>query len=306
MMLMEVNILKGLDNSCSYAGFDTINYYQESYVSTHRRLLGHMHRSSVVFVICSPQVTSMGTQKVEINEFSMGTTSSLLTVGTRFKKGVLHIVSNSVVPGTDVTSDFLTFLELVKHGDIKWAIAVLVFMFLPFFFKMAEFVVDLYRGKVKENNVVGLFLHLPFVAPIVHLSLGLRILLIDPTKPENLSSIEKVAKVAALGSMYEAFLESGPQLQLQLHIILSTGRPSVTQVASVVLSTLSLTLASCRAFYVQRSQELTDPEPNIHMILRVFPYMLIQVHIMRIKICHLVILHMFFPIRCYQLPWSGP
>ena len=68
MMLMEVNILKGLDNSCSYAGFDTINYYQESYVSTHRRLLGHMHRSSVVFVFSSPQVTSMGTQKVEIDE----------------------------------------------------------------------------------------------------------------------------------------------------------------------------------------------------------------------------------------------
>ena len=206
-----------------------------------------------------------------------GRMKRMMTVGMRLKKGVLHIVSNSVLPGADVTSDFLTFLELWEHGDIGWAIAVLVFMFVPFFFKLAEFVVDLCRGKVKENNVVGLFLHLPFVAPIVHLSLGLRILLIDPTKPENLSSIEKVAKVAALGSMYEAFLESGPQLQLQLHIILSTGRPTKTQMVSIVLSTLSLTLASCRAFYVQRSRELADPEPNIHMILRVFPYMLIQV-----------------------------
>ena len=206
-----------------------------------------------------------------------GRMKRMMTVGMRMKKGVLHIFSNSVLPGTDVTSDFLTFLELWKHGDIKWAIAVLVFMFVPFFFKLGEFVVDLCRGEVKENNVVGLFLHLPFVAPIVHLSLGLRILLIDPTKPENLSSIEKVAKVAALGSMYEAFLESGPQLQLQLHIILSTGRPTKTQLISIVFSTLSLTLASCRAFYVQRSRELADPEPNVHMILRVFPYMLIQV-----------------------------
>ena len=111
-----------------------------------------------------------------------GKMKRVMTVGMRLKKGVLHIVSNSVLPGTDVTSDFLTFLELMQHGDIKWAIAVLFFMFVPFFFKLGEFVVDLCRGKVKENNIIGLFLHLPFVAPIVHLSLGLRILLIDPLR----------------------------------------------------------------------------------------------------------------------------
>ena len=218
----------------------------------------------------------------------------------RLQKGVLHIVSNSVVPGSDISSDFLTFLELLENGDIGWAAAVLFFMFVPFFFKMGEFLVDLCRGKVKENNVVGLFLHLPFVAPIVHLSLGLRILLIDPTKPENLSSIEKVAKAAALGSMYEAFLEAGPQLQLQLHIILSTGRPTKTQLVSIVLSTLSLTLASCRAFFVQRSPKFADPEPNIHMILRVFPYMLVQV---LQEILNMLIT--LTCVRCCQLLLSG-
>ena len=74
------------------------------------------------------------------------------------KKGVLHIIFNSVVPLADVTSYFLTFLELWAHGDLGWAIAVLFFMFLPFLFKFFEFVVDLCRGKVRENNVVGLFL----------------------------------------------------------------------------------------------------------------------------------------------------
>ena len=78
----------------------------------------------------------------------------MTTKGMRLKKGVLHIVTNSVVPGADVTSDFLTFLELWEHGDIGWAISVLVFMFAPFFFKLAEFVVDLSRGKVKENNTI--------------------------------------------------------------------------------------------------------------------------------------------------------
>ena len=153
----------------------------------------------------------------------MGTMKRMTSVGNRMMKGMLHIVFNSVVPGWDVASDLFTFLELANHGDHGWAAAVLTFMFVPFLFNLGEFSVDLCKGKVKEKNVVGLFLHLPFVAPIVHLGLGLRILLIDPTKPQNLSIIEKVAKVGALGSMYEAFLESGPQLQLQLHIILSTG-----------------------------------------------------------------------------------
>ena len=87
----------------------------------------------------------------------------MLTVGMRLKKGTLHIIFNSVLPGADVSSDFFTFLELWAHSDIGWAIAVLFFMFLPFLFKFSEFVVDLCRGKVKENNVVGLLLHLPFV-----------------------------------------------------------------------------------------------------------------------------------------------
>ena len=81
----------------------------------------------------------------------------VMTRGNRMKKGVLHIVSNSVVPGTDVTSDFFTFLELWQHGDYGWAAAVLTFVFVPFVFKSGEFVVDLCKGKVAEKNVVGLF-----------------------------------------------------------------------------------------------------------------------------------------------------
>ena len=136
---------------------------------------------------------------------------------SRLKNGSLYIVRNSVIPGTDVTSDFFTFYQLWDNDHTKWARVVLFFMFFPFLFKIGEFLVNLCKEKkVRESSVVRLF-------PIVHLSLGLRILLIDPTQPENLSSIEKVAKVAALDSMYEDFLESGPQVQVQLHIILSTG-----------------------------------------------------------------------------------
>ena len=46
---------------------------------------------------------------------------------------------------------------------------------------------------------------------------------------------------------------------------------------SVVISTINLTLSACRTFYVQRSPEFADPQPTVHMTLRVFLYMLIQV-----------------------------
>ena len=66
-----------------------------------------------------------------------GRVKQIKTVGLSLKKGV-----NSVVPGADVTSDLLTFLELMEHGDQGWAIAVFVFMFVPFLFKLSEFVVE--------------------------------------------------------------------------------------------------------------------------------------------------------------------
>ena len=46
---------------------------------------------------------------------------------------------------------------------------------------------------------------------------------------------------------------------------------------SIFFSLVSLTLASSRAFFIQREQKEADPSPSLHMILKVFPYMLIQV-----------------------------
>ena len=76
----------------------------------------------------------------------MGGMKRMMTVGNRMKKGVLHIVFNSVVPGADVFFDFSLFLELWNHEDYGWAAAVLTFMFVPFLFKLGEFVVDLCQG----------------------------------------------------------------------------------------------------------------------------------------------------------------
>ena len=53
------------------------------------------------------------------------------------------------------------------------------------------------------------------------------------------------------------------------------------QLFSMLFSLFSLTVNASRAFFVQRGKDEADPAPNLHMILRVFPYMLMQVRTLR-------------------------
>ena len=63
--------------------------------------------------------------------------------------------------------------------------------------------------------------------------------------------------------------ESAPQLLLQLHIVCCTGNiGGTTQCISIVISFVTLTVAACRAFFVQRDPARADPEPTLHMMLR--------------------------------------
>ena len=45
----------------------------------------------------------------------------------------------------------------------------------------------------------------------------------------------------------------------------------------MILSLFTLTVNASRAFFIQRGKDEADPAPSPHMILKVFPYMLIQV-----------------------------
>ena len=139
-------------------------------------------------------------------------------------------------------SDYLTYEALLSSGDELFAMANLVVMFLPFCFKFALFSFDLVtKGRPSVEHLVGLVIHLPFVAPIVHILLGIRLLFFDHTDAAQSARIEQIQKVdllhpsgcpscqislnillssnhqvASLGSLYESFLESGPQLHLQV------------------------------------------------------------------------------------------
>ena len=61
----------------------------------------------------------------------------------------------------------------------------------------------------------------------------------------------------------------------------STGRMTYVQLFSMLFSLFTLTVNASRAFFIQRAKDEADPAPNLHMILKVFPYMLLQVRTLR-------------------------
>ena len=190
---------------------------------------------------------------------------------------LLYIVLNCILPAIDVLSDVFTFVVLLDSGNPLWAWSTLTCVFLPFGLKTIMFFNDLVRGRASIQNLAGLVLHFPLVSPLIFGTLGLRLLMIDATKAENAATIETIQKIAGLGSLYESYLESGPQVLVQLHIVTCTGRVGTTQLVSMCSSIVMLSLTSARAFYIQRDVVHSEPSPSPHMLLQVIPWKFFQV-----------------------------
>ena len=110
-----------------------------------------------------------------------------------------YIVTNGILPFLDVMSDYLTYKALLASGDERFALANIVVMFLPFAFKFGLFSFDLVtKGRPSMEHFTGLILHLPFVAPIVHVLLGIRLLFFDHTDAAQSARIEQIQKVDLL------------------------------------------------------------------------------------------------------------
>ena len=119
----------------------------------------------------------------------------LKKVWTGMKKST-YIVTNGILPLLDVMSDYLTYEALLNSGDELFAMANLIVMFLPFCFKFALFSFDLVtKGRPSVEHLVGLVTPLPFVAPIVHVLLGIRLLFFDHTDAAQSARIEQIQKV---------------------------------------------------------------------------------------------------------------
>ena len=127
-----------------------------------------------------------------------GTKARLKKVWTGARK-CTYIVTNGILPLADVSSDYATYLSLLESGDELFALANLLVMFLPFAFKLGLFLVDLVsKRSVSIEHFAGLLLHLPFISPIVHIFLGIRLLFFDHTDAAQSARIEQIQKVSSL------------------------------------------------------------------------------------------------------------
>ena len=100
----------------------------------------------------------------------------------------------------------------------------------------------------------------------------------DDFDKDNWIHVEEIQHEAGINGMYESFTEAGPQSVVQFVVILSTGRISIAQWISIPISILSLSWGSSRAYFIQRGEDESDPDPKVKIVLfYVFPSMLVIV-----------------------------
>ena len=148
----------------------------------------------------------------------------------------LFVVFNSILPFTDVTTDGVTFFELLENGHANWAAATFYFMWNPFILHLLTFVYNFIQACRKDDDnsdfdwqaeLKNVLLHLPFVVPIKNLHNAYRLYKIGFGKKhfdeKNSRKVERIQHEAGMQGMHESFMEAGPQAIVQLIIVDSTG-----------------------------------------------------------------------------------
>ena len=210
----------------------------------------------------------------------------------------LFLIFNSILPLTDVFTDSFTSYDLYTSGHVLWAILTFSLMWNPFIIHLAAFVFYFFKHKFitkKEFHVTSelkrVLFFFPYFTPIRNiyyakklykLRFGMR-----DFQAKNAEEVERIQHQAGSAGMYESLLEAGPQCVVQLKIILSTGSISYAQMASLPVSIFSLAWASSRAYFIQRADDYSDPDPDVVLLTRnIFPWMLIVVvHSLTIWTC---------------------
>ena len=205
-----------------------------------------------------------------------------------FKLG-LFVTFNSLLPFGDVLSDAFTVKDLRDNGHDQWADATFYFMWNPFILHLLNFGYNFVQAWLHDNlsfdwwaELKDGFIHLPFMVPFKNVYNAHRLFQIgfgtDQMDEESWEKAEKIQYEAGLLGMQESFSEAGPQAIVQLVIVFSTGHISYAQMVSIPMSILSLAWASSRAFFIMRTAQESDPDPNVKLIiLRILPWELLIV-----------------------------
>ena len=186
---------------------------------------------------------------------------------------------NVILPLFDVGTDVQAFiLYLFYDNHPSWAYLTLFWIFNPFFVHLFKFAFVLYSKK--KADWYNLFLHFPFVIPFKNCKLAFELhkLNFGEAGGKDWEEVEKIQREVARTSLSESFFEAGPQASQQLVIGFSTGQFRWNIILSIVISLFSLSWGASRAYFIQRSDDQSDPDPNVYMVgFRVFPWIVLMV-----------------------------
>ena len=131
-----------------------------------------------------------------------------------------------------------------------------------------------------EADFKDVLYHIPFVHPFRNGYLAFKLHKMrfgyDDFDSKNWSEVERKKKEVAKSSLSENFFEAGPQSVTQLVIGLSTGRFSPSVIIGILTSLFSLAWGASRAFFLERTEDETDPDPALFLVaLVIFPLKLV-------------------------------
>ena len=194
-------------------------------------------------------------------------------------KTIKFIVFNVILPLFDIGTDVQAFfLYLFYYNHPNWAFLTLFWIFNPFFVHLYLFAYILYSEKKADWH--NLFLHFPFVIPFRNcfLALELHKLNFGEAGGKDWARAEEIQRKVTKASLSESYYEAGPQAAQQLIIGFTTGRFRWNIILSIVISLFSLGWGGSRTYFMERSKDEADPDPDVHLVgLRVFPYMVLMV-----------------------------
>ena len=206
-------------------------------------------------------------------------------------KLALFVLFNTILPFTDVGTDALTYFDLIDNEHVNWASLNMYFMWNSCVLHLLTFLYKSIRACcfAEDRNsfdwieeLKKVVFHIPFVMPLrnfynayllYRMGFGLK-----DFKEKNWKRVEEIQDEAGICTMYESFMEGGPQSIVQLVIVLSTGRISPAQRISIPMSIISLAWSSSRVYFILRTPDDSDPDPEFMMVLlRIFPWQLMIV-----------------------------
>ena len=177
----------------------------------------------------------------------------------------LFVLFNCILPNFDVITDGLTYFDLIERAHYNWAFLNMYFMWNSFVLHAFAFFYNLTKSCCNDNHqfvwseeVKKVVIHIPFAMPLKNfcnsyllyrLNFGLK-----DFEERNRKRVEEIQHEAGMGTMYESFMEGGPQSVHQLIIVLSTGRISRAQMISIPIS------ITARPFWLAYSTVSTTTE----------------------------------------------